>query len=46
MDVNTVRAVLTLACFVIFVGIVAWAYSGARRERFADAARVPLDEEL
>ena len=42
MDVNTLRTVLTLACFVAFVGIVLWAYSGARRERFAEAARVPL----
>ena len=42
MDVNTLRAVLTLACFAAFVGIVVWAYSGARRERFAEAARLPL----
>jgi cytochrome c oxidase cbb3-type subunit 4 len=45
MDVNTLRAVLTAACFVIFVGIVLWAYGGARRERFAEAARLPLEED-
>lgn len=42
MDVNTWRTVLTLVCFVIFIGIVAWAYSAGRRERFDEAARVPL----
>lgn len=46
MDVNMLRALITLACFVVFVGIVIWAYSGSRRERFDDAARVPLDEDL
>ena len=45
MDVNTLRAALTALCFLVFVGIVVWAWSGARRERFAEAARLPLDEE-
>lgn len=42
MDINTLRTLLTLVCFAVFVGIVLWAYGGARRERFAEAARVPL----
>ena len=42
MDVNTLRALLTLACFLAFVGICIWAYGGKRRELFAEAARVPL----
>jgi cytochrome c oxidase cbb3-type subunit IV len=45
MDVNTLRALLALVCFALFVGICVWAYSGSRRERFADAARVPLMDE-
>ena len=45
MDVNTLRAALTLVCFVVFVGICIWAYGGKRRERFAEAARVPLLDE-
>jgi cytochrome c oxidase cbb3-type subunit 4 len=45
LDVNTLRAVLTALCFLIFVGIVAWAWGGARRLRFAEAARLPLEEE-
>ena len=45
MDVNTLRALLTLICFVLFLGIVAWAWSSGSRARFHDAARVPLDED-
>ncbi len=32
----------TLASFVIFVGIVVWAYSGRRRAAFAAAANAPF----
>ena len=36
-----VTAILILA----FLGIALWAYSGARREHFAAAARAPLEED-
>mgnify|MGYP000402403114 CR=1 FL=1 len=45
MDINIVRETVTLVCFVIFVGIVLWAWSGDNRERFEEAARLPLDDE-
>lgn len=45
MDVNLLRALITLACFIVFLGIVVWAYSAKRSARFDDAARVPLEEE-
>jgi cytochrome c oxidase cbb3-type subunit IV len=45
MDVNLLRAVLTLLCFLIFVGIVTWAWSGRQRTRFAEAARLPLEDD-
>jgi cytochrome c oxidase cbb3-type subunit IV len=45
MDVNILRALLTAACFLVFMAIVMWAWSGARRDRFAEAARLPLDED-
>ncbi|HET7158101.1 MAG TPA: cbb3-type cytochrome c oxidase subunit 3 [Burkholderiales bacterium] len=45
MDVNTLRAILTLVCFLIFAGIVVWAWSSAQRKRFDEAARVPLEED-
>jgi cbb3-type cytochrome oxidase subunit 3 len=45
MDVNLVRTVLLLACFAVFVGISLWALGSGRRDRFAEAARLPLDED-
>ena len=44
MDINIVREAVTVVSFVIFVGIVLWAWSSANRERFAEAARLPLDD--
>ena len=46
MDVNTLRALLTAACFAVFVAIVVWAYGRGSRERFAEAARVPLLDDI
>ena len=34
----------TVVAAVAFAGITAWAYSGARREEFEEAARLPLDD--
>lgn len=45
MDLNDMRAAWTLLSFVAFVGIVLWAYSGRRRQRFEEAARLPLDDD-
>jgi cytochrome c oxidase cbb3-type subunit 4 len=45
MDLNDLRALWTLLSFIAFVAIVAWAYSGARKPRFEQAARLPLDDE-
>lgn len=45
MDANDLRSLITLILFLVFVGIVIWAYSSRNRERFAEAARLPLDED-
>jgi cytochrome c oxidase cbb3-type subunit 4 len=45
MDINIVREAVTVVSFTLFVGIVAWAWSGGNRQRFAEAARLPLDED-
>jgi cytochrome c oxidase cbb3-type subunit 4 len=45
MDLNDLRALWTLLSFIAFVAIAAWAYSGARKARFEEAARLPLDDE-
>lgn len=38
------RGLVTVAAFATFIGIVLWAWSGARRERFEAAARLPLED--
>jgi len=45
MEPNDVRALWTVLSFIAFFGIVVWAFSGARKPRFDEAARLPLDDE-
>jgi cytochrome c oxidase cbb3-type subunit IV len=45
MDINDIRAALTVASFLAFVGIVVWAYSAGRKQRFDRAARSVLEED-
>ena len=45
MDINLLRTLLLLVCFCVFVGIALWALGKGPRSRFADAARLPLDED-
>jgi cytochrome c oxidase cbb3-type subunit 4 len=45
MDVNTLRMVATVASFAVFIGIALWAYYKPHAERFAEAARLPFEEE-
>jgi cytochrome c oxidase cbb3-type subunit 4 len=35
-------SVITTLSFVLFIGIVAWAWSGRRRDAFARAANAPF----
>ena len=44
MDINDLRAVITVVSFLTFIGIVVWAYSGRRKESFDRAARSVLEE--
>ncbi len=45
MDVNMVRALMTVLLLVVFVGIWIWAWSGRQRDRFAEAAAIPLNDD-
>ena len=45
MDINILREIVTVASFLAFVGIVAYAYKPRHRARFEEAARLPLDDE-
>jgi len=46
IDINIVREIVTVVSLLSFVGIVAWAVSRGNRERFEEAARLALDEEV
>ena len=41
----TLRGILTGVLMLLFVGIVAWAWSAARRPAFDAAARLALEED-
>jgi cytochrome c oxidase cbb3-type subunit 4 len=45
MDINVLRSAVTLCAFVLFVGIVVWAYRPSGRRQFDEAARLPFHEE-
>jgi cytochrome c oxidase cbb3-type subunit 4 len=45
MDISLIQSVWTVVVLVLFVGIVIWAWSGKRKQRFDAAAHIPFDEE-
>ena len=45
MDVNDLRSLITVVSFLLFIGIVCWAWSGKRRADFEAAARLPLEDD-
>ena len=45
MDLNDLRAVVTLLSFVAFIGVIAWAWSRRNRKRFDEAANLPFADD-
>lgn len=45
MEINAIRALVTVVSFVTFLLIVAWAMRAANAKRFDEAARLPLEED-
>ena len=45
MEINDIRAVLTLFGFLSFCAIAVWAYSGRARKGFEQAESLPFDDE-
>ena len=41
-DLNGLRSLVTAFSFVLFVGIVVWAYRPARQREFDEAAQLPF----
>ncbi len=45
MNVATFHAWWTVLMVVIFIGIIAWAWSGRRKQSFDEAAKMPLEDD-
>ena len=45
MDINTVRTTVTVVSFLVFIGIVLWAWSARNASRFEEASQVPFNED-
>jgi cytochrome c oxidase cbb3-type subunit 4 len=45
MDVNTLRSAVTVATFILFIGIVVWTLSKRRSADFEEAAKLPFQQE-
>ena len=45
MDINTLRSIVTVLTFAIFLGIVWWAMSCRNQANFDEAAQLPFRQE-
>lgn len=45
MDIDIAREIVTVLAFASFLGIVWWAYSGRRKQRFEEASLLVFDDE-
>jgi len=45
MDINLLRSLVTVAALAAFLGIVWWAYTPSRKQRFERDALLPFDGE-
>ena len=45
MDIVTFRSLSTAALFVLFIALIAWAWSHKRKPDFDEAAQLPLGED-
>jgi cytochrome c oxidase cbb3-type subunit IV len=45
ISLGLVRGLLTAILFAAFIALCFWAWSGKRRQDFADAAQLPLEDE-
>jgi len=46
MDYSLIQSIWTIVVMVLFVGIVLWAWSGKRKQRFEEAANLPFDDDV
>lgn len=43
---QAIQSIWTVVVFVLFIGIVLWAWSGKNKKAFDEAARIPLDDDI
>lgn len=44
MDINDLRAGVTVLSLALFIGIMAWTWASKRREGFEEAAQLPFND--
>ena len=45
MDINTLRSIVTVVTFFVFIGIVVWAWSSRNAKSFDEAANLPFKQD-
>lgn len=45
MDINDLRGVSTILAMAAFLGVVWWAYSATRKDRFEEDGNIPFADE-
>jgi cytochrome c oxidase cbb3-type subunit 4 len=45
MDINTLRSIVTVVTFLIFIGVVVWAWSSRNAKGFDEAAQLPFEQD-
>jgi cytochrome c oxidase cbb3-type subunit 4 len=45
VGINDFRSAMTVVMFLIFIGIVFWAFSSKRKRAFDEAAQLPFEED-
>jgi cytochrome c oxidase cbb3-type subunit 4 len=45
MDINTLRSIVTVVTFFVFIGIVVWAWSSRNAKEFDAAAQLPFKQD-
>jgi cytochrome c oxidase cbb3-type subunit IV len=45
LDINTLRSAVTVLSFIAFIGILYWTLSKRHTADFAEAAKLPFDQD-
>ena len=45
MNFSLIHSIWTVMLFILFIGIIVWAWSAKRKKSFEQAARMPLEDE-